>query len=358
MFVITVKMRAILFPIIGVAIIFVCSCKPKPAGSLEEMARRATHPEAVIVKTVKAEKTTFYNELISNGKITSSKKAVVPFRVNGIIRELYIQNGQRVTEGQLLAVIEDFDYLTQLRRAQQNLEKARINFRDDILTNFSTDDTTRLSQSKIRIARIRSGLDEALTALSQAEYNFENTRIKAPVQGVVGGLEARQWNPSQNYKNLCTIIDDRNMEVEFPVTESEYLLLEKGMPVNIIPFVNDSIRISGTITQINPMVDESGMIRIKASFINNAGLIEGMNVRVLVRKPLPGRIVVPKEALVRRQGRDVIFTREDSLAIWKYVTIEAENSTSLAVKEGINPGDLVIVSGNINLAHETVVKEQ
>ncbi len=351
-------MRVIFYPVILAAMVLTFSCKQRPAQSLEEMARRAARPEAVIVKTVKAEKTTFYHELLSNGKITSAKKAVVPFRVNGIIRELYVQNGQHVTEGQLLAVLEDFDYRFQLQRARQNLEKAEINFKDDILTNFSVTDTVGLPSSKIKIAHIRSGLDEATTALAQAEYNFSNTRITAPITGVVGGLEARQWNPSQNYKSLCTIVDDQLMDVDFPVTESEYLLLHRGMPVNIIPFINDSIRITGTITQINPMVDENGMVRIKASFINKAGLIDGMNVRVLIRRPAPERIVVPKEALVRRQGRDVIFIRQDSLAIWKYVTVEAENSTSLSVKEGIEPGDLVIVSGNINLAHETVVREQ
>jgi len=351
-------MKIAFYLFLAAALLSAPSCKQKQPQNLEEMARRAARPEAVIVKTVKAEKTTFYHELISNGKITSSKKAVVPFRVNGIIRELYVRNGQHVTEGQLLAVIEDFEYSTQLRRAKQNLEKAQINFRDDILTNFSTDDTTKLSDSKIKIARIRSGLDEALTALAQAEYNFSNTRITAPVTGVISGLEARQWNPSQNYKNLCTIVNDENMEVEFPVTESEYMLLRNGMPVNIIPFVNDSIRITGTITQINPQVDENGMVKIRASFFNRARLIDGMNVRVLIRRPVPERIVVPKEALVRRQGKDVIFIRQDSLAIWKYVTVEAENSSSLSIKEGIEPGDLVIVSGNINLAHETIVKEQ
>ncbi len=59
-----------------------------------------------------------------------------------------------------------------------------------------------------------------------------------------------------------------------------------------------------------------------------------------------------------RQGKDVIFIRQDSLAIWKYVTVEFENSTSVSVKEGLEPGDLVIISGNVNLAHETIVKEE
>jgi multidrug efflux pump subunit AcrA (membrane-fusion protein) len=130
------------------------------------------------------------------------------------------------------------------------------------------------------------------------------------------------------------------------------------MPVGIIPFINDSTLINGRITQINPQVDETGMVKVRAEFRNNGRLIDGMNVKVIIRKPVANRLVVPKEALVIRQGKDVIFVRQDSLAIWKYVTVEFENSTSVSIKDGLEPGDLVIVSGNVNLAHETIVKEE
>ena len=107
---------------------------------------------------------------------------------------------------------------------------------------------------------------------------------------VVANLEAKQWNPSQNYKDLCTIIFDEVMEVEFPVIESEYSFINKGMPVGIVPFINDSTLISGRITQINPQVDENGMVKVKAEFQNNGRLIDGMNVKVVIRKPVPNRL--------------------------------------------------------------------
>jgi RND family efflux transporter MFP subunit len=341
------------------AILF--SCKPKTTQNLEEMARRSSRPEAVLVKTVKLEPSTFYHELITNGKAFSFKKAVVPFKVNGIISEIYIQNGQKVKAGDLLAVIEDFEYKTQLNRAQQSVTKAEISFKSDLLSMYSTADTTNLSPEKIRYSRTRSGLSDAISSLELAQYNYNNTRIYAPINGVVANFESKQWNPSQNYKNLCTIIFDEVMEVEFPVIESEYSFISKGMPVGIIPYINDSTLLSGTITQINPQVDENGMVKVKAEFRNNGRIIDGMNIKVVIRKPVPNRLVVPKEALVIRQGKDVIFVRQDSLAIWKYVTVEFENSTSLSIKEtadGIHPGDLVIYTGNINLAHETTVREE
>lgn len=344
-----------------VAIVLLTSCKSGTAENLEEMARRSSRPEAVVVKTLKLEPSTFYHELISNGRVQSSVKAVVPFKVNGIISELNIRNGQRVRKGDLLAIIEDFEYKSKLHQAKQALEKAEINFKDDLMSSYYVTDTSDLSQEKIRMARIRSGLNDALTALSVAEYNYSNTRIHAPISGIIANLDAMQWNPSQNYNSLCLIIFDEMMEAEFPVIESEYGFIDKGMPVGIIPFVNDSTILQGNITQINPQVDESGMVRVKARFRNNGRLIDGMNVKVVIRKPVTDCLVVPKEALVIRQGKDVIFIRQDTLAIWRYVTVESENSTSVAVKDtpdGIHPGDLVIVSGNVNLAHETIVREE
>jgi RND family efflux transporter MFP subunit len=341
-----------------VILVLLFSCKPKTAENLEEMARRSSRPEAVLVKTVKLEPSTFYHELISNGKAYSTQKAVVPFKVNGIINELFIQNGQKVNTGDLMAVIDDFEYKSQLESAKQTLEKAEINFKDELVSKYLTFDTTSLAPDKVKTSRIRSGLDDAITAFKLAEYNYNNTRIHSPISGTIANLEALQWNPSQDYKNLCTVIQDATMEVEFPVIESEYGFISKGMPVGIIPFINDSTMITGRITQINAQVDETGMIKVKAGFRNNGRLIDGMNVKVVIRKPVPDRLVVPKEALVIRQGRDVIFVRQDSLAIWKYVTVEFENSTSVSVKEGLDPGDLVIISGNVNLAHETIVREE
>lgn len=351
------KVRTIVY-ILPLSIALVLSCKTKTNENLEEMARRSSRKEAVLVKTVKLEPSTFYHELISNGKAFSCKKAVVPFKINGIISELNVVNGQRVNKGDLIAVIEDFEYKSRLESARQALEKATISFKDDLISSYYSSDTSKLSPEKIKMSRIRSGLNDAVLGLTMAEYNYNNTRIFSPLSGIVANLDATAFNPSQNYKNLCTVISDETMYVDFPVIESEFSFIRKNMPVGIVPFIDDSLNISGMITEINPQVDETGMIKVKAEFRNSGRLIDGMNVKVLIRKPVANRLVVPKEALVIRQGKDVIFVKQDSLAIWKYVNVEFENSSTVALKDGLEAGDMVIVAGNVNLAHETVVREQ
>ena len=345
--------------LLAALLLSVHSCKTKEQDNREEMARRSSVRDAVTVSTVELKRSTFYHELISNGKVYAKNTATIPFRVDGTIEKIYVKNGDRVQKGEILAEIEDFNYKLQYSRATQQLEKATIEFKDDLISFHGSLDTAGLTDEMLRMTKIRSGLIDAQTSLKEAGFNLRHTDILAPISGVVADLKAKEWNPSTIYNDgLCKIIDNSIVEIDFPVLESEYGFINIGMPVIVLPFIASETRYTGHITKINPVVDESGMVKVTAEMNNSDKLLEGMNVKILIRKPVGNRLVVPKEALVIRQGRDVIFVREDSLAIWKYVTTEFENSDSFSIIEGLKEGDLVIYKGNVNLAHETVVKEQ
>ena len=332
-------------------------CATEQTESFEEMARRTYVPQRVLVSTIEVQPEVFYHEIMSNGKIHASEKVEIPIRVQGVWSEVNVANGQWVNEGDLLARIEDYSYRLNLSRA-----RIRLNHRElELATELSVSSSSSTDEERIKNRRVSLGITEAELALEEAEYNFNNTKIVAPISGYVANMEARRHGRTGS--TFCTIVNHNIMEVEFPVIESEFRHISSGMPVTVIPFIYDTLRIEGMVTEINPIVDPNGMIRVRAQFSNSGNLIEGMNVRVLLRNPDPDRLVVPREALVTRQGRDVIFVREDSTAIWRYVNIEFENSTHVAIKPetqpnwGISPGDRVIVRGNINLAHQTVVTE-
>jgi len=81
-----------------------------------------------------------------------------------------------------------------------------------------------------------------------------------------------------------------------------------------------------------------------------------MNVRVSIFRSLGKQWVVPKSAVVLRTGKEVVFTLEDGKAIWNYVQTGLENANSYTItSETLKEGDEVIISGNINLAHESSV---
>ncbi|MDR2683363.1 MAG: efflux RND transporter periplasmic adaptor subunit, partial [Dysgonamonadaceae bacterium] len=105
-----------------------------------------------------------------------------------------------------------------------------------------------------------------------------------------------------------------------------------------------------------PLVDKNGMVRVKAA-LQSAGnrLYDGMNVKIRIQRSLGRQLVIPKEALVLRTNRKVVFTLQNSKALWVYVETGWENSTGYVVTNGLHVGDSVIYEGNIHLAHESPV---
>ena len=85
-------------------------------------------------------------------------------------------------------------------------------------------------------------------------------------------------------------------------------------------------------------------------------LYDGMNVKVQLQRSLGRQLVIPKEALVLRTNKKVVFTLKNGFAQWVYVETGLENSTGYVVTEGLAAGDSVIYEGNVNLAHEAPVK--
>jgi hypothetical protein len=141
------------------------------------------------------------------------------------------------------------------------------------------------------------------------------------------------------------------------ILENELSLVNTGDGVMISPYAFNGSLTEGRITEINPVVDKNGMVRIKA--IANASkekLYDGMNVKIRIRKLVSKQLIIPKEALVLRTGKKVVFTLKGGKALWNYVQTGMENSESYVITDGLSERDSVIYQGNINLAHESPVK--
>jgi hypothetical protein len=124
----------------------------------------------------------------------------------------------------------------------------------------------------------------------------------------------------------------------------------------VSPFSIRDYTCEGRIIEINPVVDKNGMVQVKALTGNSQNqLYDGMNVKIRLQRSAGKQLVIPKEALVLRTNKKVVFTLKDGKAQWVYVQTGLENSTGYVVTEGLAEGDSVIYEGNINLAHEAPV---
>lgn len=214
---------------------------------------------------------------------------------------------------------------------------------------------------KLELAKVRSGYAAALINQQMAQQKLADCSIKAPFDGVIANITNKVYENTSS-EPFCTLIDDSSFEVSFKVLESELPQIALSMPVIVIPFADQDKTYSGSISEINPVVERNGLVGVKAIIKNNGDLIEGMNVRVLIENEVPEQYVVPKEAVVLRDNWEVLFKITKGKAYWNYVQIVHENSSNYAViphpeksTASLNPGDTIIVSGNLNLAHESEV---
>ena len=297
----------------------------------------------------------FMRELISNGRLTAVKRSALTFPVTGTIAAIGAGNGSQVAAGQTIARLDTTEYGLQLRRARLSLDKTRLEFFDVLVgQGYPLGDTIGVPPEVVQLARVRSGYADAVAALQSAQCDLDRCWLRAPFSGKVADVSQHLYEQSQGA--FCTLLDDSRLNVRFTVLESEYGLLHAGQEVIVAPFADLRREVRGRIVAVNPTIDESGQVQVDAEVANDGTLADGMNVRVAVRQRVAGQLVVPKSAVVIRDNLEVLFRYRDGRAAWTYVHTSLANSSEYVVEPNrdrsaeLEPGDLVIVSGNLNLA--------
>lgn len=347
---------------IGVVILFLLfftNCKDKTEQETgNPQARIGQKNEKTEVSVEKARFGQFEMELISNGKAEARKKAALNFLVTDIIDTVYVSNGSRVRQGDPIVRVDSYKAGEQLRDARLNLEKMQLELRNRLMSEGIKDlkDTVSIPRQRLQTIMLQSGYTSALHTYEKARKEYDGICTRAPFNGVIADLEAKPFNASSVYQNVCTLIDDSKMEVVFNVLETEIGYIRQGMDVELTPYANNRTTLHGKVTEVNPRIDENGMVKIKATADNSGHiLVDGMNVNIILKRQIGNKLIVPKTAVLPRQGKKVVFVHENGKAIWKYVTTGVENSREISIESGLKAGEEVIYENNLGLSHESEV---
>lgn len=329
----------------------------KKADNIEKEGVETVLPSMTNDVTVlKLEKQVFNHELVSNGKISAGEYADLYFQTAEAIAHIYVKNGDAVRKGEKLAELDRFKLENAMKQAKDRLEQSGLEMKDVLIgQGYTTDNLEQIPAEKLQLAKVKSGYEQNRMQYELAVKELEQATLTAPFDGVVANLFLKRHNRASTTDAFCRIINNRNMEVSFTVLESELPLIKVGDKVSVTPYSAAMEGREGSICEINPLVDENSMVQVKARLNGGSRLFDGMNVRVNVRRDLGEKLVIPKSAVVLRSGRQVVFTLQDGKAMWNYVRTGLENMESYTVEEGLKEGDTVIVTGNLNLAHETPV---
>lgn len=297
-------------------------------------------------------------ELVSNGRLEAFQKSSMRFRGTEKVVKIHYQNGAWVETGKLIAEVDNSMEKLDLEQAKLRMERVRLERLALIVGHqIGARGPDDIPAEALKHFNMQTGYEEAELAYQQALIRYEYTRLFAPISGRIASMECKEQNIPAGDKPFCLIINDKEFDVVFPVMENEIARLRVGQEVTIKPFAMDSVTYTGRIAQINPLIDEHGNVTIKARVSNTNGrLVEGMNVKALIRDKVPGGLIVPKEAVVLRNNQQVVFSLHNGRSYWNYVESDLENSTSYTirvVKAGIlKAGDTIITRGNLNLAND------
>ena len=262
-----------------------CSTNSQQATTSQEPVTAPVAVQEKVIPEVKPEvKELPSNSLTATGKVKAANYTDLYFRSQEQIAHVYVKNGARVGKGQKLADLEVFALNSQLRQAEISLEQAKLELQDILIgQGYDPDHLDKVPADMMKLAKVKSGYEQAALQKENALREIENATLVAPFDGVIANLTAKPHHMAGSSEPFCRIIQTSNMEVEFQVLENELHLIKMGQKVEIVPQATTVGVQQGEICSMNPLVDEKGLIQVRARVKGNVGLMEGMNVTVRIQ---------------------------------------------------------------------------
>lgn len=319
------------------------------------------------------------------GTIEGKVNVEIRSQVEGALQEIYVDEGQYVTENQPLFKIDPSPYVEILNneRATANIERAKLKnakLEVDKLRPLVENEVIAEVQLQAVMANYevaQASLARASAAVASAQINLDRTIIKAPVQGYIGMIPKRIGNlVTRGEKNPLTVLSDvSDVYVYFSMAESDYLYFTKNKTIrkdstrnslgSILPeatlFLADGMEYQekGEVDAVSGQVNRStGSISLRASFPNSTEVMRSGNTGTIrLKESKAGVILVPQEAVINIQDRTFVYTiDEDNKARLTPIKLDGVSESYYIISSGLKPGDAVILTGFHKIEEGVLIK--
>ncbi|WP_347839647.1 efflux RND transporter periplasmic adaptor subunit [uncultured Draconibacterium sp.] len=321
-------------------------------------------------------KSPFYSDVVMKTVATGSvvpryEIEIVP-QVSGIIDELYVEAGDKITKGQVVARIKIIPDMVTLNAAETRLNRAKINFEDaqiDYDRQQKLFDKNVISYEEFKSAKVE--YDSAKEELTAAENNLElikngvtkkastatNTLVRSTINGMVldvpveEGNSVIQANTFNAGTTIASVADMKDMIFEGNVDETEVGKIREGMPIELEIGAIDKEKFAAVLEYISPKgVEDNGAIQFEIKA--NVQLKEGQFIRagysananiVLDRKD---SVMVIPEGLLKFENDSSFVevnkgTNEEPDYEKRFVKTGLSDGINIEITEGLKPDDKV-----------------
>jgi RND family efflux transporter MFP subunit len=361
-------------------------------------------PAAILVQTASAQPAatapTSASVLDASGYVVARRQATVSAKVTGKVREVLIEEGMRVEDGQVLATLDSTQADAQLALSRAQLDSARsqlseieANLRqaqadlkrqqeiyDRKLGTAAQLDAARAAAESLtaRLASQRRQIRVAEEGLAMAQVSVDDTVIRAPFAGVIIAKAAQPGEMISPISagggftrtGIGTIVDMESLEVEVDVNEAFIGRVQARMPTEAMLNAYPDWKIPGEVIAVIPAADRTkATVRVRVALaVKDPRIVPEMGVRVrfleargtepVVEKPKLSGVLVPKGAVVERDGKAIVFVVDGERASQREVTAAATIADFRNITAGLAAGANVIVSPPAELTDGALVRSE
>ena len=289
-------------------------------------------------------------------------------KVQGFITQINVKEGQTVSAGQVLFVLDNATYQAQVRQMQAavntaqaqcntsklSFENAQKLFENKVIGDFELQSATNSYESA------KAGLSQAQAALAAAKETLSYCYVKSPASGVVGTLPLKVGALVSASNTLTTVSNISTMEVYFSMTEKDILEMGKtegglNAAVQALPAVklqlNDGTLydLEGKVTKMSGVIDPAtGTVQMIAVFQNPQRLLKsGGSGSIIIPRDQESAIVIPQSCVMEVQNKKFVYTVGDDNKVKNTeITVDPQNDgNNYIVTGGLKVGDKYVTNG-------------
>ena len=283
-------------------------------------------------------------------------------KVQGFITQINVKEGQTVGAGQVLFVLDNVTYQSQVRQSQASVntaqaacntaklsyENAQKLFENKVIGDFELQSTTNSYESaKAALALAQAGLASAKEMLSFCY-------VKSPAAGVVGTLPYKKGALVNTASVLTTVSNNSSMEIYFSLTEKDALSMTQAslgeMPSVKLQLADGTIYgHEGKVTKMSGVIDAAtGSVQVIALFPNPDRVLKsGGSGAIIIPKDNNSAIIIPQSCVSEVQNKKFVYILDkDNKVKYTEIKVDPQNDgNNYIVTEGLNVGDKYVTNG-------------
>jgi membrane fusion protein (multidrug efflux system) len=285
--------------------------------------------------------------------IEANNEADVVAKVGGEVRQIFVEEGDTVQAGQVLARLDGDRLRLTLAQTDANLRKLERDYKRTLeLAEKGLVPKSTAENTKYDLDALRAGYDSARLELSYTE-------IRAPINGVISARNIKVGNTIGPNDPTFTVTDLDPLLAFVHVPEKEFRKIAPGQNAEVVIDALGGARFNGTISRISPTVDpQTGTFRARVEVPDATRTLKpGMFARVnIVYERRQDALQLPRTAILDADGQQSVFIVASGKAEQRTIRTGLANGGWIEVLDGLKGSEQVVTVGQAGLKTGTLVK--